>query len=482
MDREALLRYVTAKLAEAPDLAREKTRVEGKPPKHIKAYLRLRKHADSFLRGDTANRIVLLPGLRGVGKTTAVLQLYRYLTLKRGIDPSRILYFSADEMRNFLGASIYDIVKIYVEDFHRSTLPGLDTQLWVLVDEAHFDRKWDVSAKIIYDQSRNVFLLLTGSSALSIEMGVDLARRVTKEPVFPLNFAEHLIFKYGVYPPRGTAEVLRKVIFQPTPGIAERLAEVWADLRRRMLSIGKPLERELEHYLTAGGFPFCVGLGVKNIHSRLFDMVGRIVEKDVLTTSQLRSDTRSVVTRIIYYLAQQKPGGVSDVKLAGWLEVSSRSVRNIMEMLEKTHLVFSVRPYGGAGRVVRSAWKYYFQAPSINAALRSKLGTYHAGDREYLGLLAETMVASCFFRIKETAYPLVGIFYDPAKRGADFILQTGPETLIPVEVSVGEKGESQVRETMRKCGAEYGVVISGEDGVFMEKEVLHIPLTFFGFC
>jgi len=482
MERETLLRYVTAKLAEAPDLAREKTRIEGRPPKYIKAYLRLKKHVKSFLRGSTENRVVLLPGLRGVGKTTAVLQLYRYLTDDRKISPSRVLYFSADEMRSFIGASIYDVVKTYVEDLHRSTLPGLDTRLWVLVDEAHFDPKWDVSAKIIYDQSRKIFLLLTGSSALNIEMGVDLARRVVKEPVFPLNFAGHMVFRYGVYPPGGTAEAVRSAIFSPSPEAADRLSEVWSRVRERMLRIGKPLEKELEFYLVAGGFPFCINLDEKSIHNRLFDMVGRIVEKDVLVSSNLRSDTRNVVTRIIYYLAQQKPGGFSDMKLANWLGVSSRSVRSIMDTLEKTHLIFSVRPYGGAGKVVRSSWKYYFQTPSLNAALRAKLGLYHTGDREYMGLLAETMAASCFFRIKETMYPLAGIFYDPRKRGADFILQTSPGVIIPVEVSISQKGERQVRESMSRYGAEFGIVVHGGDEVFMEDGILHMPVVLLGFC
>jgi len=45
---------------------------------------------------------------------------------------------------------------------------------------------------------------------------------------------------------------------------------------------------------------------------------------------------------------------------------------NILDVLEKTQLVFSVKPYGGAGKVVKKPWKYYFLSPSINAAIRFK--------------------------------------------------------------------------------------------------------------
>ncbi len=60
-------------------------------------------------------------------------------------------------------------------------------------------------------------------------------------------------------------------------------------------------------------------------------------------------------------------------------------IRNILDVLEKTQLVFSVKPYGGAGKVVKKPWKYYFLSPSINAAIRFKLNIGHKRNKHEEG-------------------------------------------------------------------------------------------------
>ena len=47
----------------------------------------LKGYVDTFLNEDTSNKIVVLPGLRGVGKTTLILQLYEYLMKEKNIPP-----------------------------------------------------------------------------------------------------------------------------------------------------------------------------------------------------------------------------------------------------------------------------------------------------------------------------------------------------------------------------------------------------------
>ena len=59
----------------------------------------LKGYADTFLNEDTSNKIVVLPGLRGVGKTTLILQLYEYLMKEKNIPPRNILYISFDDLK-----------------------------------------------------------------------------------------------------------------------------------------------------------------------------------------------------------------------------------------------------------------------------------------------------------------------------------------------------------------------------------------------
>ncbi len=44
---------------------------------------------------------MVLPGLRGIGKTTLILQAYEYLLKEKNILPNNILYISFDDLKHF---------------------------------------------------------------------------------------------------------------------------------------------------------------------------------------------------------------------------------------------------------------------------------------------------------------------------------------------------------------------------------------------
>lgn len=75
-DKDQLLKYTVARLSEAPQLV--KNQLEGGKGvlRYRRAYFRVKKYVDDFLLGeklgDINKRLVILPGLRGVGKTTIV--------------------------------------------------------------------------------------------------------------------------------------------------------------------------------------------------------------------------------------------------------------------------------------------------------------------------------------------------------------------------------------------------------------------------
>ena len=75
----------------------------------------------------------------------------------------------------------------------------------------------------------------------------------------------------------------------------------------------------------------------------------------------------------------------------------------------------------------------------------------------------------------------MGIFYDPEKEGVDFLIQKGFDEIIPVEVSIGKKGGSQIKKAISKYKVEYGVVISNANDVKKEGNIIYLPVTFFSF-
>jgi len=476
MEREQIARYLQGELSRMPEMAERMTKKDGVSFNYRSLYFRLKKRVDNFLDG-SEERLVIMPGLRGVGKTTILFQLYNYLTKEKRIAPERVLVLFADELKKYFGVGISDAVRVFTEDIKRTDLPSLKEKTFILIDEAHFDNEWDLGVKIIYDRSKNVFVLATGSSALSMEMSADVARRCTREPLFPLNFSEYLILKYKFFPEKNTALTMRNLIFNCSENIPKKASELWHRIKIKSIREKINLNREFEFFLMRGGFPFALTAEEK-IYERINGMIDRIVEKDILSLKSFSSETRNLITRIIYFLAIQKPGGVSDAKLSQRFGASSKLIREILDVLEKTHLVFSVKPYGGAGKLTRKPWKYYFLSPSINAAIRYKLGVLDVLDRNMLGVLAENLAASTFFKIKETMYEY-GIFYDPEKEGVDFLIQKGIDEIIPVEVSIGKKGKSQIKKAISKYKAKYGIVISNANDVKKENNIIYVPITFF---
>jgi predicted AAA+ superfamily ATPase len=189
IDKDTFIRYIFAKLAEAPALARSYTEIDGKKLRYRRIYIKIKKYVNDFLEGNVENRLIVLPGLRGVGKTTILLQIYNYLWGPKGIEQDRILYFSTDELKAYLGGRITDVINVFVQEVHRTSLVTLDRELFILIDEAHFDKDWAQAAKIVFDQSKKVFLIITGSSALNLELSMDVARRAKREVMFPMNFS-----------------------------------------------------------------------------------------------------------------------------------------------------------------------------------------------------------------------------------------------------------------------------------------------------
>lgn len=127
-----------------------------------------------------------MPGLRGVGKTPLLYQLYEYLTKEKGINPHNLLYISCDKLNRVGDVNIYNVIESLLEEYHNTNIILLDKPIFLLIDEAHYDRNWALNGKIIYDESPNIFMLITGSSSLHLNFNADAARRLKVESVFCL--------------------------------------------------------------------------------------------------------------------------------------------------------------------------------------------------------------------------------------------------------------------------------------------------------
>lgn len=477
ISREELSDYIFTKVYKSGESIERKLKaIEN--INYRKTYFSLEKYLNKFLNGDIYNRFIVMPGLRGTGKTTILFQLYQYLK-NCGINEDRILYISLDETKTYLNADLYEIINVFISEIHEASLMDLDKKLFILVDEAHFDKDWSLTGKIVYDQNDNIFLLCTGSSALSFELNVDAVRRIHKEPIFPMSFQEYHLLKNNIKLNNNLSTNLMNLILTGTDETLNKASEEEKETRKSLLKLKTNPVNDWGNYLLYQDFPFSLYHTLNDTYERLFSTINKIIEKDVFSLKSFNTNTKDTISRIIIFLALQKPGTVSDVKLADSLNKSSNLIRDILNILEKTHLIFSVKPYGAAGKIIRKSWKYYFLSPSINASIRYKMGGYNKRNKQFLGILSENLVASHIFHMNQTKYEGLNIFYDSNKQGVDFILQTF-DKLIPVEVGIGKKDTKQIKKAINRYKAEYGIIISNKTTkIIKEDNVIYIPLTTF---
>ena len=440
----------------------------------IKGYL------DTFLKEDTSNKIIVLPGLRGVGKTTLILQAYEYLLKEKNIPPNNVLYISFDDLNDLVECNIRQMVEVYLKNIFHANLRNLDEKVFIFVDESQIDKKWASSGKVIYDKSYNIFMIFTGSSALHLERSDDLARRMRKKSITPLNYTQHLKLKYGIDVSCLSAD-LRDLIFG---GDINNVLSSEFKANNLLTNCLDYSSTDWEEYFKFGGFPILFDKkSHREICEDLVEITQRVITKDMPQIKELSSENQSNAKRILRYLALQQPGELTQANLANYLKTSTANVNKILDLLEKTHLIFHCEPYGGSAKRVKKSWKYYFATPSIRHALSTKVGNPLLGSDDYEGFLLENLVASNLFNLSNNQFTNFTIYYDAyKKRNVDFLIQKDCENIIAIEVARGKKKKLQIKHAINKYNCQYVIVVANNySSVKKDDDVIYIPPKTFSF-
>lgn len=471
---ELLYRYLLNNLRQNPILAKNYTHINGEKLNYRDSFSTLKKYVNSFINDGSENNLIIMPGLRGVGKTTLLFQLYEYLIKEKGVLSRNVLYLTIDDLRNKLNVNIAEALEFYVEEvLMEKSIVELEEKLFVFIDEAQYDPDWSLNAKIIHDKSKNIFLILTGSSALDLENSPDTERRSIKEYIHPLNFREYLFLNNKFHVPFNTSKSVRDLIFQGKVSDAiKKENNLYLNLTEEDFS----LKNEWKNFLVKGGLPIGIDNDDYITFMKISGMINKVVDRDVQHLHSFREDKKQVVQRVLMYLASQKPGETSENKLSNYLDESSALIKKILLTLEKTQLIFNLKPVGGTSKKIKG-WKYYFASPTLKVAINYDSGNYKVDSKEYLGILNENLFASCLNRISKNH--AMSLSYDDKKGGVDFILSNSKNEKIPIEVGLGKKSKKQIKKAISTYNADYGLVISSKtDRIIKEDDVIFVPLEF----
>ena len=439
-------------------------------------------YIEDFLNGENINRFIVLPGLRDVGKTTLLFQIYEYLLKEKEITSQNILYFSCDRLKKTGNVDIFTIITSYLETYHNSLIETLSYPVFILIDEAQYDKEWALNGKLIFDGSKNIFMIFTGSSALKLSDNPDAARRLLNIPIHPLTYSEHLKLKYGNFK-NDISHNLIQLIFdgetQNAFGLEREIMEIYSNFKNYNVS-------EWKNYLQYGGFPSSFHQTNKNITKKIVSMVDKVVTTDMNNIEGINTNTQNLAFQILNFFAFQNPGEVSKGSLSNRFDAKTGLVSKVLNILEKTQLIFHIEPFTSSVKRTTKPHEYFFATSSLKHNLALDIGIATLEDKEaYMGKLLETYVASSFHNLDNKSITSYKTYYDDTKKSSrknvDFIVQRGMEKPIPIEVSYGKKDKSQIKHAINKYKSPHGIIISDNEKIKKEKDIVYLPHEIFAF-
>jgi len=444
-------------------------------------FIRIKQLIRNFSKGQKELRIVAIPGLRGVGKTTLLAQLYLDTKLSK---KQNIIFLSVDRLVNDLNLGLYEALECY-QKILGTSFEELNEDIFLFLDEIHFDPKWPMVLKSIYDRSKRVFVVCSGSSALSLQSTADLARRVIFEPLYPMNFTEYMLLKTQYqavsnsliqpkFPIKGLKKQLKEALFYSSNAKESfnRLRKLASKVNQYWMNIGR---LEIPKYLRFASMPYVLGVG-DEIKAQILtnELINRIVEKDLRDVKAFSEETISKVRRMLLMAAASSE--LSATNLSKNLDkITAHTIIRVFNALEKAEVLIKVYPYGSAYKSVRKPSKYYFMSPSLRYTLLVEIKGQAAFEK-YRGALLEDVAALSLYR--EFSRKLTSpIFYDSARGGADFILKL-LEKKIVIEIGLGKKGVKQAESTLKKIKGDYGLVVAKTQLELADK-IVKVPLDYF---
>jgi predicted AAA+ superfamily ATPase len=252
-------------------------------------------------------QIVVLSGLRRVGKTTLLYQVIEHLLKKT--NPRHILYFNFDK-------KVGGLIKILDSYGELTNIDWRKERVFVFFDEIAKLDEWASKIKLIYDASPNIKFLVSSSSSIGLEEEAikNLAGRYFLKNIRPLSFTEYL-------------ELRKKGRLLESPELWER-----------------EIKKEFERYLLRS-FPEIVGWGDELLVKDYL----RTTIIDKIVRSDLPEKFENVSRDLLFSLLEifySEPGMYLDYdSISRKLRISKKTLVSHIFYLESSYLLRRIRNF-----------------------------------------------------------------------------------------------------------------------------------------
>ena len=304
---------------------------------------------------DWNNRLIVIKGAKGVGKTTMLLQ-----HIKRTFpEVQKALYASVDHIW-FSTHTILELAEYHYT--HNGT--------HLFLDEIHKYPNWQQEIKNIYDSYPQLHLVITGSSMLKLEesLTADLSRRHRLYTMEGLSFREYLALE-------GIADF-------PVLTLEDILANHF--LKASEITSKTKVLPHFERYVRMGYYPFYKDDG-DGFAERLQQVINTILENEIPAVSKIEYDSVYKAKQLLGILAEQIPYTMNISSICSTLEASRNNVLKLFDLMNKAALIRRLYSESKGMKMLNKPEKVLFNNTNIMYALSPNADS---------GTMRETFLAS----------------------------------------------------------------------------------------
>lgn len=291
---------------------------------------------------DWDERLIMIKGQKGVGKTTLMTQ--RIKQVFGTTNTTEVLYASLDNIY-FTTHNLLD----FIEQFH-----GQGGR-YLFLDEVHKYKGWSLEIKNAYDEFQDLHLILSGSSLINLNDGAaDLSRRCITYIMPGLSFREYLNMFY-------------KKDFKrwPLEEILYNGNRICAEVNTQTHPL--PLFNE---YLKYGYYPF-LNEGKNNYYTRIENIVNTVIETELTQLRSLDVGNIRKVKSLMSILASNVPYTVDTVKLSTMAEMSRTTLLQYLQYLSEAQLIQLLYSDTNHVKRLQKPDKIYLENPNMLHAISS---------------------------------------------------------------------------------------------------------------
>ncbi len=259
--------------------------------------------------------VIMLTGLRRVGKTITIKSLIRYLINDKKIAPQYCFYVSMDDYQ-LKDLSLIDVIAEYRKVMKIKS----NEKIYVFLDEITYIKDFQIQLKNLYDKGYVKCVVSSSSSSLLKDDSAFLTGRKRIIEINPLDFDEYLLFKNIHVSPADKSL----------------------------------LETYFLEYMQTGGIPEYVLHGDREY---LVNLIDDIIMKDIVAKHQIRQP--ETIKEFFILLMERSGKQISINKVANILKISADTAKRYLSLFEETYLIHLVPRYGKTNETILSSKKVY---------------------------------------------------------------------------------------------------------------------------